>query len=82
MTSVHDSASGSVDVRYPRAWEGDITEESRSGSAMLSGDDIQELEHRKHGSGEYIRARKGHEGNSTLNVESGSGAVSILFRDL
>jgi len=82
MTSVHDSASGSVYVRYPRAWEGDITGEARSGSVSLSGEDILELEHRKHGGGEYIRARKGLTGNSTLTVDSRSGSVSVLFRDL
>jgi len=81
-TARHDSHSGGVDVRYPRGWEGEIAAETNSGHISLDGPDIEEVEHHRYGSGEYLRATKGHDGSSTMALSVASGSLGILFRDL
>jgi hypothetical protein len=74
MSSTHSSTSGSLNLRYPREWEGMIEGHTLSGSSGFYGGGVDVIRRSKN----YVLAKKGN-GNSTLRFRTGSGSVNVYF---
>ncbi|TKA72976.1 hypothetical protein B0A55_05297 [Friedmanniomyces simplex] len=82
LYSSHYSASGSLDLVYPQAWEGTIEGMTRSGGIELRGKDIKVYYEGDTGAGgRRVVARKGH-GESKLGFQSQSGSVKVRVGDM
>lgn len=74
MSSTHSATSGSLNLRYPREWEGTIEGHTQSGSSGFFGGGVDVIRRSKN----YVLAKKG-DGNSTLRFRTGSGSVNVYF---
>lgn len=76
MQSRHSSASGSLQLHYPKQWEGTIEGNVLSGGLEVSGRDVKIIEQNKIGSMRRVKAVRGR-GNSYLSFDSASGSARI-----
>ena len=80
LHSSHLSTSGSINLVYPREWEGMIEGKVRSGSVKIGGKDVKWLADADTPVGRKVVARKGY-GSSRLDFETNSGSVNMQIGD-
>ncbi|GAB1743049.1 hypothetical protein NU219Hw_g8744t1 [Hortaea werneckii] len=77
LRSQHRSKSGSMEVIYPRQWEGIVEGWSYSGSITLKGRDLEPYSREVISPvGKHVIARKGH-GDSHLSFRTTSGSAKV-----
>jgi DUF4097 and DUF4098 domain-containing protein YvlB len=79
VRSNFQSHSGSVNVRFPTAWEGHIQGESKTGSIEVVGDGVKIIKDiSPFPIGKIVIAEKG-DGYSNLSAQTFTGAISLKF---
>jgi hypothetical protein len=73
---VGDGASGSVRVRYPAEWEGEIEAES-SGSVRVVGEGVVVDGEERVGGRTAMKAHRGQHGGGSVVARAGSGSVDV-----
>jgi hypothetical protein len=73
---VGDGASGSVRVRYPAEWEGQIEAES-SGNVRVVGEGVVVDGETRVGGRTSMKAHRGEHGGSSVEARAGSGSVDV-----
>ncbi|KAI6797624.1 hypothetical protein KC361_g3838 [Hortaea werneckii] len=77
LHSQHRAKSGSMELMYPRQWEGIVEGWSYSGSITLEGKDLEPYSRQVVSPiGNHVIARKGH-GNSQLSFRTTSGSAKV-----
>ncbi|KAI7087568.1 hypothetical protein KC356_g4059 [Hortaea werneckii] len=77
LHSQHRAKSGSMELMYPRQWEGIVQGWSYSGSITLEGKDLEPYSRQVVSPiGNHVIARKGH-GNSQLSFRTTSGSAKV-----
>ncbi|RMY47457.1 hypothetical protein D0863_15635 [Hortaea werneckii] len=79
LHSQHRAKSGSMELTYPRQWEGIVEGWSYSGSITLEGRDLEPYSRQVVSPiGNHVIARKGH-GNSQLSFRTTSGSAKVYI---
>ncbi|KAI7486503.1 hypothetical protein KC351_g3300 [Hortaea werneckii] len=79
LHSQHRAKSGSMELTYPRQWEGIVEGWSYSGSITLEGRDLERYSGQVVSPiGNHVIARKGH-GNSQLSFRTTSGSAKVYI---
>jgi hypothetical protein len=78
MDSSHESKLGSVEVIYPKRWEGTVEAVSKMGSVDVGGKDLQIIREQKSILGGLIEAEKGQgEGSTVCATERGNVKFTV-----
>lgn len=81
LSGRHVSNSGSINLRYPQTWEGEIDGRVVSGSLSLTGRDVQVESDDKGVVGRRVRASKG-KGNGEIDMQATSGSIRAQIGDV
>jgi len=78
MDASHESKLGSVEVTYPKAWEGTMEAVSKMGSVNIGGKNLQIIREQKSLLGALIEAEKGQgEGSTVCATERGNVKFTV-----
>ncbi|KXJ86704.1 hypothetical protein Micbo1qcDRAFT_236770 [Microdochium bolleyi] len=80
LKASYKTTSGSVSLRYPQSWEGELHAATTSGSIEVRGRDVQKISYDKGWVGQEILVRKGAAGSGTrTEVRTMSGSVKAVL---
>jgi len=80
LTSLHESNSGSIKLRYPDEWEGEIRASTIAGSIRVGGNKVRTIKDgKKNWAYNEVIARKGEDAEqaSKLSVENVAGSADV-----
>jgi len=83
LKATHKTTSGSITLRYPEAWEGDLHASTISGSIKITGKDVHKIGGHDGWVGSDITVRKGPSDKaSNTEVETTSSSIQVALGPL